>query len=435
MQSKVSYTTLLLCALMVISANGLDLHFSKFEADVQLHENADEHIMLHGHAKPVFPAKGSSDFYHMVDIGGQSLPMLFSTTADMDYVVGKSCMNCVYTNKPFDMDQAKHFVQTSESKKLENGKVEGTLSFCDLKIGGESTGQTEFVLATKVKYPLKHSGVIALSPKHSSFLQKMQDHGVIENKVFNLKYSDSHLAINFDVPETELANFDFYELSQQDSWSIALDSLSLDSVELAESPLHALFDTSTDMIILPETVKKPLTAKIQGSGWNCTTDKNGQMACSSSTANIANSPFNLTFGADGNTYTIPSSSLIDNCKTTPFSSTTGDVTTTGSNTTCAASFTFGDKPNTVILGQTALKHLNIIFDAEEGRIGLAELTENETYVKKSASKGMLYSFVMGVLFLMVLVLASWVIQKKVMKRSRRIQFEEEIQIGEVNADV
>lgn len=421
---KVHPLALFACALMVITATTLEIPFSKFKGEESNRFDGD-HISLKAEGKSQHSANQHTNFYGSVTIGRQSLPVLYSTTADMDFIVGKDCINCQNTAKAFDASQEPSFIQTHDHMTIDNGRVKGKLSMCSFKVSGQSGGQTEFVLAENVKYPLQHSGVLSLSPKSTSFLTAMYEKGLIDEKIFSLKYTESHPSLHFGLSEESLESFDYFHLHNKDSWSVELDSLSLASQELSRSPAYALFDTSTDLFILPEYSATNVLSALSSNGWECQADKvnkAGQLICE---RNADAKAFSLGLKFDGVSYDIPSSRIMGDCLASP---------TEGASQYCSTLIAVNNKEDAAVLGHSILQHFEIVFDAKVGRIGLAERIIDESgnpTTRRQATRGILFLSALGLALLVGLASIAWVVQKRIMRKKMELHFEEDSETGGV----
>ena len=258
---------------------------------------------------------------------------------------------------------------------------------------------TTMLMLGRVPYNMGQSGILSLNPSQNNFLSSLFERGLVEHKIFTFKYRQgrSHLM---------LGSTDFFSMPinlqnvGRHVWAIDISSLNIVTIDrgtvvLTTEPLNAVLDSSISSILLPLSTLRDFADWLVMMRWYCLINLNGRVVCD----NKKGDPFELQVEQGSITLHITSDTLMGAC-----------LTQEVGQQTCHTNIGLSIDDDTIRLGEPLFKKYDIAFNAEVGRIGLAEVILKNTSKEEESGPSILTKvfFAMAVaagLILLLFVLA------------------------------
>ena len=384
------------------SFNSSELKLSNEE--VQLTASSQSH--KHG----LYNSNYLSSYYGTINVAGQELSVLFSTSAETNFFVGSLCQGCTDTEQKFECYQQKGCEMTDTALSTSDHKVRGRLAHTELKLGTATPAYLNSLIAENMEYSLPQSGIISLSRKKDNLIDSLYDQHLIEQKMFTLRYSEENAELVIDEP-ANLEDYTFFDLSSAEEWTLPLENMQIEGTVLNKAPLKVAIDSSITSTLMPESLVNALRYNLRHSGWECDFQPEegfNQLACfkeGSSEPLVA--PLSLRFGDKD--YTLPPQSWLLSC-----------VSKKGGQH-CVTNIALNSYSDDIRMGDQLLQFFAVAFDAGAGRIGLAE-TIRENYSENPDNEktitDVIAVFAAAVLCVVLLFGVVWLLKRYCLSKKR-----------------
>ncbi|KAI1825681.1 aspartic peptidase domain-containing protein [Xylaria intraflava] len=290
---------------------------------------------------------------------GKQLYMLLDTGASTTWVMGSSCTSksCLIHNT-FGPNDSTTYNDTGEPYNVEygTGSVHGHIAQDTLSLAGLSVtfpfGVANSTSDQFTQFPF--DGILGLSTSSDTWLSTVKQAKLIDANIFGVSLSrssdntnDGEIMFGATDPDKYTGDITYASVKSNSAWTIPLDDVMVSGKSAGLTGRSAYIDTGTSFVFGPpadvETMYKliPGSSSTDGSTYTIPCDTDSQIA----------------FTFSGKSWTVSSKDF---------------VSAPSSNGACTGNI-YGTEyiPGGWLLGDSFLKNVYSVFDADKGRIGFA----------------------------------------------------------------
>lgn len=309
-----------------------------------------------------------------VHLGANKQPfnLLFDTGSAWLWVADKTAG----LSRAFDCSASSTCDKRDKTYKLAYGQGEGHghLTYDQVHLGDNLTIQSQpFLIVPAIKNmgTLMGDGILglgfkSLSENHSTFLDTLQDQGVIEHKMFSLYLGNDPTSSGDEAGDFILggydpyymqSNFTHFEVTDENYWAINLHSAKLGEQSISiPKGAKAIIDSGTSLMSFPSSTVKDISAYLSSLGISCNIVAGMPIFCDC--PNSFDTFPNITLNFDnGWAATLTGKDYVTNVA--------GE---------CMLGFQLVDYLNYIILGDIFMRKYYTLFDADNMSISFAEAT-------------------------------------------------------------